>query len=143
MNIEVNATVSLSDVIEACSLSDIINEVDSDDLLNELDSDVVVYWVATNWEYSVLEAIDDGSICSYISSNVDMSDLVDNLMDSDKDELRELLKDDETSLNFSQDELIAIRDALTLVKAARAALNASTTDETINSALDVASRLIK
>lgn len=141
--VNVNADVSINDFVEACGLHELINELDIDEVLAEIDEDAVVSYVATNYDHSVLREIDDGSICSYISSNVAMEELLDNLNEDDKGELRSLLNDGAQSA-FTQDELVVIRDALTLVRSARAALLASNTnDVTLSNALEGVNRLIK
>ena len=141
--VDVTASVSISDFVDACGLHELLTELDIDDVLAEIDEDAVVSYVATNYDHSVLREIDDGNICSYISSNVAMSELLYNLDDGDKDELRSLLNDGAQSA-FTQDELVAIRDALTLVRSARAALLTSNTkDETLSNALEGVNRLIK
>ena len=138
---EVTATVELSDVLDAISMSEILSEMDSDEILNEMDSDCVVSWVAVNHDYSVLTEIDHGSIWSYLLKNVEMTELVDEMDEDNKEELRRILNEDAPA-SFTQDELIAIRDALTLVKAARAAIRETST-ETIDTALAGCVRLIK
>ena len=137
---EMNATVTLSDVLDAVSLSDLVCEIDTDALLDEMDSECLVEWVTNNHSGTALKHIDDDEICQHVSSNISMTTLIDNLDPDDKRELRELM---EEPVGFTQDELVAIRDALTLVKAARTALNASTTDTTIDNALEGVHRLIK
>ena len=138
---EVTATVELSDVLDAISMSEILSEMDSDEILNEMDSDCVVSWVAVNHDYSVLTEIDHGGIWSYLLKNVEMTELVDEMDEDNKEELRRILNEDAPA-SFTQDELIAIRDALTLVKAARAAIRETST-ETIDTALAGCVRLIK
>jgi hypothetical protein len=141
MTFEVTATVALSDVLDAVTMSELLCDMDSDDILNEMDSDCVVSWVAVNHDHSVLTEIDHSNICSYVLKNVEMTELVDEMDEDNKGELRRILNEDAPA-SFSRDELVAIRDALTLVKAARASIR-NTSTETIDNALEGVHRLIK
>jgi hypothetical protein len=141
MTFEVSATVCLSDVLDALSVSDLVSEIDTNDLLAEMDEEEILDWVATDHSYSVMGKMDENEVCRFVSSNISMTTLIDNLDPDDKRELRDLLNEDQPPA-FEADELIAIRDALTLVKAARAAIRLTST-ETIDSALEGVLRMIK
>jgi hypothetical protein len=134
MKITVEATVDLSDVLSSASPSDVLDCMEADDLLREMDETVVCEFVAANLDHTIFSHLDEGDIVSFVTTNITMDTLVVGLHDSDKAELRELLAEDGPAV-FSQDELLAIREALTLVKFARAALNADTTNATLDSAL--------
>ena len=116
-SIHVSQEIEIDDFVSECA-----NQGYSDELLGEIEVDVLVEYVATNHDYSVLEKIDEDQIVRFVEQSIPMDTLAAGLSDDDKAELRELLSQDQdhsAALDLTEEEWDAVKCGLKAILSLR------------------------